>query len=124
MADEIHCYATIYCKKQHADDVKKALKDLDLYVTRGSVFVTDKYVEFAATYMDTDDAEYLINMLGDKVDDFDFSFEDYDYGGHWRYTKQSGIEGEKTYYPSDAAKRLRSIGYAQAEISKILSTIG
>lgn len=64
MADEIHCYATIYCKKQHADDVKKALKDLDLYVARGSVFVTD------------------------------------------------------------AAKRLRSIGYAQAEISKILSAIG
>lgn len=42
MADEIHCYATIYCKKQHADDVKKALKDLNLYVTRGSVFVTDR----------------------------------------------------------------------------------
>lgn len=56
MADEIHCYATIYCKKQHADDVKKALKDLDLYVT--------------------------------------------------------------------PQKRLRNIGYAQAEISKILSAIG
>lgn len=123
MSNEIHCYADIYCKEEHINDVKKALEESGICVTNGSVFTTKEYVEFAATYMDTDDAEHLVDVLGDKVDDFNFYFEDFDYGNKWRYTKEFGIESEETCYKSDVVCNLKKAGYSPAEISKIMDTI-
>lgn len=123
LSNEIHCNAEIYCKEEYLNDVKDALKKLGAYVTDGSVFTTKEYIEFEARYMDTEDAQQLIDELGDKVDDFLFYFESYDFGDKWRYTKEFGVEKEEGMYRSDVADDLREAGYNPAEIKKILDAI-
>lgn len=120
---DIHCNAEIYCDEKYFDDVKQAMEDLNIHAEKGSLYAKNDYVEFACMYMDTDDAERLVDELGDKVEDFEFYFEDYGYGDKWRYTKQFGIEGEEAYYKSDVVHRLHKAGYSPAEIKKIVDVI-
>ncbi|WP_294160683.1 hypothetical protein [uncultured Selenomonas sp.] len=99
------------------------MEDLNIHAEKGSMYAKNDYVEFACMYMDTDDAERLVDELGDKVEDFGFYFEDYGYGDKWRYTKQFGIEGEEAYYKSDVVHRLHKAGYSPAEVKKIVDVI-
>lgn len=120
MSNRTVCNAEIFCDDEYFGDVKQALDGLNISIESYSWSAKNGSVSFEVYDIGTEDVKELVSGLGDKADDYSFYFESYDYGDKWRYTKEFGEEGEETYYKSDAVCYLRKLGYAPAEIEKIL----
>lgn len=117
---EVHCTAWIHCDPKDFDFVKQTLQDHGMLDEAGT---TDSSVIFSAMYFNSDDATCVIDDLGDKVYDFEFDFEDYQFDGRWRYTMRDGFEHETRCYRSDIVHRLLKAGFTPQEASRIIELV-
>lgn len=122
MSNEIHCEAYLECDEEDIGFVTSIIKSYDIeddeIKTGGS-----SAISFSTMYFDTDEAKELIEEAGDKVTDFEFDFERYDWGERWRYTKEDGVEGVCEVYKSDFIRSLKKNGYSEDEAAKIADFI-
>jgi len=118
---KVHCDGWLYCERENADAVKKTL------VTHGvkpdEIIIASDCVLFGTMYFKQDDAEEVVDQLKNKLDDFEFDFDDYTFDERSRYTKKRGVEKEKRIYVSDIVDRLLNAGYSPQETSKIIAFI-
>ena len=94
---EVHCTAWIHCDPKDFDFVKQTLQDHGMLDETGT---TDSSVIFSAMYFNSDDATCVIDDLGDKVYDFEFDFEDYQFGGRWLIVEPIEVDDDGLRLPS------------------------